>query len=83
MLSFSYKVKPNRKEQIMANNSFTEYPGEKVYMDAAGHQRVVSPTQSKHDGSWFYIYSWASCTDECPRCNSDEQDDYCGESWDE
>jgi hypothetical protein len=62
---------------------FAEYPGDKVYMDAAGHQRVVSPQRSKHDGTWFYVYSWASCTDECPRCNSSEQDDYAGERWDD
>ena len=60
-----------------------EYPGSKVYTDVAGHQREVHPTQSKFDGSWFYVYSFASCTDECPRCNSSEQEDYCGESWDE
>jgi hypothetical protein len=42
-----------------------EYPGEKVYMDAAGHQRIVTPTRSKFDGSWYYVYSFASCTDEC------------------
>lgn len=62
---------------------FAEYPGDKVYTDVAGHQRIVSPTQSNFDGSWYYIYSWASCTDECKRCNSAEQDDYAGERWDE
>lgn len=63
----------------MSTNTFTEFPGDKVYMDAAGHQRIVSPTQSRFDLSWFYIYSTAGCTDECPACNSYEQDDYCGE----
>jgi hypothetical protein len=65
----------------MSQNTFPEFPGDKVYMDAAGHQRIVSPTRSNFDGSWFYIYSYASCTDECPHCNSSEQDDYAGESY--
>lgn len=63
--------------------TFTEYPGEKVYMDGAGHQRVATPQQSRFDNTWFYVWSFAQCTDECPACNSPEQDDYCGESWDE
>lgn len=80
VLSFSYKVKNNQGVNMA---TFTEYPGEMVYTDAAGHQRIVTPTRSNFDGSWYYIYSTAPCTDECPVCNSDEQDDYCGEVWDE
>lgn len=64
-------------------NTFAEYPGEKVYTDSAGHQRIVTPTQSKFDKTWFYIYSTAGCTDECTACNSPEQDDYAGERWDD
>ncbi len=71
------------REKRFQMETFTECPGSKVYTDAAGHQREVYPNLSKFDGTWFYVYSLASCTDECTRCNSSEQDDYCGERWDE
>lgn len=62
-------------------NTFKEYPGTKVYGDAAGHEREVSPQFSQYSQEWFYVYSLAGCTDNCPRCNSSEQDDYAGESY--
>ena len=61
-----------------------EDPGTKVYTDAAGHTREVEPTQSKHSGEWFYIYSLAGCHETCRMHGADaEYDDYCGERWEE
>lgn len=64
-----------------SNGPFKEYPGVKVYGDAAGHKREMSPTFLPKMQEWIYIYSTAPCADDCPACNSDEPDDYAGEVW--
>lgn len=63
--------------------TFKEYPGVKVYTDGAGHRREMDATYLPKMQEWTYVYSTAPCADECPVCNSDEQDDYAGERWDE
>lgn len=64
-----------------------EYPGEKTYYAANGHEMVVSPQQSKHDGSWFYVYAFASHSDSCACITADgdygSMESYAGEVWNE
>lgn len=64
---------------MAANN---EYPARKVYIDAAGHERELHYSQSRHSGEWYPIYSLSECTDTCRLHGPDsEGDDYAGESW--
>lgn len=69
------------------SDTFTEYPGNKVYFAANGHQMEVSPQQSRHSGEWFYVYAFAGHSDECPCWESEEGPEpleaYAGERWDE
>lgn len=57
------------------SETFTNYPGEKVYGAADGHERVVTPTFSQFDGKWFYIYALSSHSDGC-HCASWDVDDF-------
>lgn len=54
------------------DNIFKEYPGPKTYTAGNGHRMEVEPQQSRFDGTWFYVYSFAGHSDSCPCATWDE-----------
>lgn len=62
----------------------TNYVGQTApYRAANGHLMVAPMIQPRSGGSPRAVHAWAWCTDDCRACGSPEQDDYCGERWDE